>query len=103
MGDAATVAAPARVSGIRRGGEMLLLAADYFRRTGGAIEFGLTLPARSRVRDLLTDEILADDLPAGKQNLTVPLGSARARLLQVLPHGSVKTDYEQSSGAVSGR
>lgn len=86
VGGAVTAAAPARVSGIRRGGEMLLLAADYFRRTDGVIELGLTLPGHSRVRDLLTGEILAADLAAGKQSLAVPLGSARARLLHVLPH-----------------
>ena len=85
VGDAATVAAPARLSGVRRDGAMLLLVADYFRRSNGAVQLGLTLPARSQVRDLLTGETLAADLPAGKQTLTVPLGSARGRLLHVRP------------------
>lgn len=86
VGDAATVAAPARLSGIRRDGAMLLLVADYFRRTNRAVQLGLSLSARSQVRDLLTGETLATDLPAGTQTLTVPLGSARGRLLHVRPN-----------------
>jgi len=84
-GDAVSVDAPGRGSGIRRAGEMLLLVADYFRRSEGALDVHLSAPARSQLRDLLTNEIVAERVPAGKSTLRVDLGDAPARLLHLAP------------------
>lgn len=85
VGEAASVDAPGRVSGIRRAGEMLLLVADYFRRSEGALDVHLTAPAPSRVRDLLTGQIVAERVPGGKSTLRIDLGDAPARLLHLSP------------------
>ncbi len=80
----ATVAGPGRVSGMRLGNQMVLLAADYAGRTRGAIRLRLRLPVASELRDLL-DGRPAGELPAGERTLELPLEGARARLLHVRP------------------
>lgn len=85
VGDAARADAPGRVSGIRRGKALVLLVADYFRRTDGKVKLHLRVPARSNIRDLLTGEVLSAEIPTGERLLPVPLGENRARLLHVHP------------------
>lgn len=85
IGDAARAEAPGRVSGIRRGKEMVLLVADYFRRTDGTVKLTLQVPARSEIRDLITGEVLPGEIQSGECLIPVPLGNNRARLLHVRP------------------
>ena len=84
-GEAVSVDAPGRVSGIRHGKEMLLLVADYFRRSKGALDVHLSAPAPSQIRDLLTGQIVAARIPSGKSTVRIDLGDARARLLHLAP------------------
>ncbi|HIQ21886.1 MAG TPA: hypothetical protein EYH34_11725 [Planctomycetes bacterium] len=85
IGDAASVTRPARLGGMRRGDEMILLVADYFGRTGGTVKLSAAVSTRSPVRELLTREPLSDHLSSGEVALTVNLGKARARFLHVQP------------------
>jgi len=85
VGNAARAESPGRVSGIRRGAEMVLLVADYFRRTDGTVKLTLQMPARSEIRDLLTGEIVSAAIQPGERVLPVPLGENPARLLHVHP------------------
>jgi len=85
-GEAVSVDAPGRVSGVRRGDEMLLLVADYFRRSDGALNLHLALPAASEIRDLLTGEVVFPQVPKGKSTVRIELGGERARLLHVFPN-----------------
>lgn len=84
-GEAVSVGAPGRVSGIRHAGEMLLLVADYFRRSEGALDVHLSALAPSQVRDLLTGQVVAERVPSGKSTLRIDLGDAPARLLHLSP------------------
>jgi len=83
-GDAARVEGEGRVSGIRHGDDILLLAADYFGRTNGELKICLRVPARSEIGDLLSGQSVRQ-VPAGEQVLEIPLHGARARLLHVRP------------------
>ncbi|NLS91498.1 MAG: hypothetical protein GXX96_04850 [Planctomycetaceae bacterium] len=84
-GEAVSVDAPARVSGIRRGDEMLVLAADYFGRTDGTIKLRLSVPAAAVVRDLLTGQVVVEKIPAGDSAVAIDLAGQRGRLLHVSP------------------
>jgi hypothetical protein len=86
-GDAVSVDPPGRISGIRRGKEMLLLVGDYFRRSNGTLDVQLSAPTDSRLRDLLTGQILAAQVPRGKSTVRIDLAGARARLLHLQPSG----------------
>jgi hypothetical protein len=85
IGDAVSAEAPGRVSGMRLGKEMVLLVADYFQRTDGAVKLRLQAPVQSQIRDLVSDEILSGEVEAGERTLSVPLAGQRARLLHVRP------------------
>ena len=85
IGDAATVDGVGRVSGMQIDGQMMLLAADYFRRTGGTVKLELTLPARSEIVDLITGQVVESDVSRGKHAIDIPLEGSRARLLHVRP------------------
>lgn len=85
IGDAAAVEGQGRISGIRRGSEMVLLAADYARQTGGRLSLRLRLPVPSQIQDLLTGKTLFFDLPAGEQKLQLPLDGERGRFVVVRP------------------
>ncbi|NUQ66340.1 MAG: hypothetical protein HUU20_28085 [Pirellulales bacterium] len=85
VGDAAGVDPPFRLSGMRRGDEMVLLASDYFGRSDGTCRLRITVPARSEVQDLRTGEIVLNDLAPGEQRLVLPLKNEAARLLHVKP------------------
>ena len=74
-----------RVSGLRHGKEMLLLVADYFRRSEGALDVHLSAPAPSQIRDLLTGQIVTERVPSGKSTVRIDLGDAPARLLHLSP------------------
>lgn len=84
-GEEVSVDAPGRASGMRRQGEMLLLVADYFHRSDGTLNLRLSVPAASRIRDLLTGQILAEKIPSGESTIPIKLAGARARLLHVYP------------------
>lgn len=84
-GEAISVEAPGRISGLRRQNEMLLLVADYFRRSEGMLNVRLSVPATSGIRDLLTDQIVTEQIKAGDSTLPIELAGARARLLHVYP------------------
>lgn len=85
VGDAATVRGRGRLSGMRRGGEMVLLVADYERHTAGQVEVCLSLSRPAAVVDLLSGQVVSPRLPVGEQTLELPLDGARARLLHVKP------------------
>jgi len=85
VGDAAAVEGPGRVSGMVHGPQMVLLAADYFGRSGGRLRVRLKLPQRSQIRDLLSGKPVAGPLAAGDSVVELPLEGAAARLLHVLP------------------
>ena len=76
--------APARVSGMQKGDEMVLLVADYFRKSKEPLRIHLTFPKPSRVKDLDTGEVVGQ-FKAGEASLVLSLGSERARLLHVSP------------------
>ena len=82
-GQAVSADEPARVSGIRHEGEMLVLLADYFGRTDGMLKLRISPPGESAIRDLLTGETVAEKVPPGESTVAVDLGGARARLLHV--------------------
>ncbi len=84
-GEAVSVDSPARVSGIRRGDELLVLAADYFGRTDGTIKLRLSVPVASAVRDLLTGQVVVEKIPAGDSAVAIDLAGQRGRLLHVSP------------------
>ncbi|MHB8900384.1 MAG: hypothetical protein ACYC6Y_16660, partial [Thermoguttaceae bacterium] len=84
-GEAVSVDKPARVSGIRHEGEMLLLVADYFGRTGGQVKLRISVSGESTIGDLLTGQRVAVKIPAGESAVTIDLGGARAKLLHVKP------------------
>jgi hypothetical protein len=85
VGEAVSVDEPARLSGIRHKDEMMLLAADYFGRTDGALHLRLAVPTASEISDLLTGEVIVERIPAGDSAVSIELDGARARLLHVRP------------------
>jgi hypothetical protein len=85
VGETASVDGPARLSGIRHQGEMLLLVADYFDRTEGKLDLRLSVSSASAIRDLLTGQTVAERIPAGETTISIALAGARARLLRVYP------------------
>ena len=76
---------PGRVSGVRRQDELLLLVADYFRRSDGTLNLELSVPVASEIRDLLTGQVVTEQIPAGDSTVPIDLAGARARLLHVYP------------------
>ena len=86
VGAAAKIEGAGRVSGMKLGSRMLLLTADYFGKSHGTLKVKLNLPAKSSLRDLLTGDDVANELPAGSQTVSVSLNGQRARLLEVVPH-----------------
>jgi len=85
VGEAASVDSPGRVSGIRHENEVLLLVADYFRRSDGNLNLRLSVPAASKLRDLLTGQVVVEKIPPGDSTVPIDLGTERARLLHVVP------------------
>jgi hypothetical protein len=85
VGSSATIDGAGRVSGMKLGNRMMLLAADYFGKSNGSLNLNLTLPVKSQLRDLLSGETVGKVLLAGKQTVTIPLNGQRARLLEVVP------------------
>ena len=83
IGAGAAVKEPGRVSGIRRGNDLVLLVADYYGACRGSVALTLDVPVRSEIRDLLSNAVFAASVPAGKNQIKVPLEGARARLLHV--------------------
>ena len=83
LGEFCTVDEPGRLSGLRLDTSALLLVADYQGQSQGTVTLNLHLPVRSRLVDLLSGEVLAADLPHGRQQFPVLLGGSRARLLHV--------------------
>ncbi len=83
----AAVAAPVRLSGLRLGDRMVLLAADYFRRTAGPVQLRLHLSVPSAITDLLANKMLpkGSRLPAGAVSVPLDFSRSRARLLLVRP------------------
>ena len=70
---------------MRRGEEMVLLVADYFRRGDGTIRLRMRLRGPAAIVDLLSNRKLIDRLPPGERVVPIPLGGERARLLYVRP------------------
>ena len=81
--EGAEVEAPARVSGIVSGDEMVVLVADYLRPAPTEVSVKLPVQKACVAVDLDTGETVGEIAPG--QALTVPLPSERARLLHVLP------------------
>jgi len=84
-GQLVSVEEPGRVSGIRCGSEMVLLVADYSRRSDGTLNLRLSAPAASAIRDLLTGQVVAGRIPSGPSTVPIDLAGARARLLHLDP------------------
>lgn len=86
VGDRVEIVGPVgRVSGMRHEGEMLLLVADYHRRSDGALTLRIEPPKAAKLRDRLNGGEVVAELEAGPQRVTVPLHGERARLLYVDP------------------
>jgi hypothetical protein len=85
VGSSATIDGEGRVSGMKLGNRMMLLAADYFDQSGGTLKLHLTLPVKSNLRDLMTGETVGKVLAAGQQTVMIPLNGQSARLLEVVP------------------
>jgi hypothetical protein len=73
-----------RVSGIRRGDDIVLLVADYYGDTDGAVRVKLDLPKRMRALDL-DRKVEIGTVEAGPQVLSVKLEAESARVLWVRP------------------
>jgi len=85
VGVGATVVGAGRVSGMKLGSKMVLLAADYFDNSDGTLKLQLNIPAKSALRDLITGETIGKVLLPGKQIVNIPLDGQHARLLGVAP------------------
>ncbi len=83
IGETATVQEPGRLSGIRRGNDLVLLVADYRGACRGTVNLSLDVLVRSEIRDLLADSVFIASLQPGKNQLKVPLNGSQARLLHV--------------------
>jgi hypothetical protein len=81
----ATAEPAARISGMRRGNEMLLLVADYWKPSGAkAIQVTVPVAVESRVVDLDTGRDVALVQP-GRNAFTVDLDRQLARVFHVRP------------------
>ncbi len=85
VGADAKVEGEGRISGMKQGNRMVLLAADYYGKTGGAVKVRLKVPGDSTLRDLMTGRSVGGPLAAGEQTVTIPLEGQRGRLLEVVP------------------
>ena len=85
VGADASIKGAGRVSGMKSGAKMVLLAADYFGKSDGTLKLQLDVPAKSALRDLMTGETFAKVLLPGRQTVRVPLNGQHARLLEVVP------------------
>jgi len=79
----AVVRGAGRVSGMHHRGEMVLLVADYFGRTSGKVTLELNVRGPSRLRDMLTDEIIVPMLATGLHTVEIDLKGEAARLIHV--------------------
>ncbi|MFQ6098954.1 MAG: hypothetical protein ACE5O2_14590, partial [Armatimonadota bacterium] len=80
----AEVIGAGRVSGMRHGDEIVLLAADYHGDSDGTVRVKLNLEKRMRVRDLGEGDELGPTGP-GESMLAVPLHARWARILHLRP------------------
>jgi hypothetical protein len=87
VGNMATVQSPGRLSGMKLGNRMVLLAADYEHKSNGTLQLHLDLQAKSALYDLFTGKVLLENLPAGKNDISLPLNGAPGRLIEVRPIG----------------
>jgi len=85
VGSAATVEGKGRISGMKQGSRMVLLAADYLEESDGILKLHLDLPAKSQLRDLFSGQTVGEPLAAGTQTINLPLNGQQARLLEVAP------------------
>jgi hypothetical protein len=85
IGDAASVVGSGRISGMRKGNQIMLLAADYFRHTGGSVKLQLAVSAKSEIVDLISGQVVKSNVAVGRPTIEIPLEGARARLLHVRP------------------
>jgi hypothetical protein len=85
VGTAATIEGAGRVSGMKLGSKLVLLAADYFGKSTGTLKLKINVPAKSTLRDLITGETVSKVLSPGWQTVSIPLNGQRARLLEVAP------------------
>jgi len=82
--EGAEAAPKIRISGMRHGGRMVVLAADYDLAQPGMIQLRLPVKRASQVIDLDTGERLGT-MSESNPVLNLALGPARARLLMVQP------------------
>lgn len=73
-----------RLSGVRRGDEMVLLIAEYFGTEPLTVTVSLPTPGPSTVTDLMTGKALAA-IAGGERSFQVRLGVERAGLVHVRP------------------
>jgi len=85
VGTSAAVDGPGRISGMKLGSKMVLLAADYFGKSDGTLKLHLDVPQKSTLRDLFSGETIGAPLEAGSQTVAVPLNGERARLFEIVP------------------
>ncbi len=85
VGNSATVIGEGRISGIKMGARMLLLAADYYGKSDGKVQLKLNLPAKSTLYDAFSGKPVQTKLTAGQHTISIPLEGQRARLLEVRP------------------
>jgi uncharacterized protein (TIGR03437 family) len=78
------VAGAGRVSGMQLNNEVVLLVADYYGTTGGAVGINLSFPQPMRMFDLDKNAEIGI-LPGGPQVLQVNLGFDSAKLLRLIP------------------
>ncbi|MBM3474042.1 MAG: hypothetical protein FJX75_12305 [Armatimonadetes bacterium] len=75
---------PGRVSGMKRGDDIVLLVADYHGDTDGTVKVKLDLPKRVTITDLDRHADIGN-VEAGPQVLSVKLDSAAAKVLLLKP------------------
>lgn len=80
--EGAQVAAPARVSGMIRGRDIALLVGEYTGTGPATIQVSLDVPAAGEVIEVLSGKKLCD-VPAGRQQITVPLAGHRSKVLLI--------------------
>jgi len=79
-----TAEPPVRISGVRRGDEMVLLIAEYFGTEPLTVTVHLPVPGPSTVTDLMTGKALTA-IAGGERSFQVRLGEERAGLMHVRP------------------
>jgi len=85
VGQSAVVDGPGRISGMKLDSRMVLLAADYFGKSGGTMKLHLDVTQKSTLRDLFSGETIGAPLEAGAQTVSIPLNGESARLVEVVP------------------